>query len=96
MIPFKYFLILLFLVLSFHVLPGQLAQEEINQHVDHAFHIISSSLLDPQVCVYGSVPRSSSQIFVVFVGNVSAIKRVFLSQSKVNYENSVALFVLPH
>lgn len=41
--------VLFFFVLGVHVLPGQLPEKEVDEHVDHALEVVSSALLDAEM-----------------------------------------------
>ena len=75
---FEYFLVFFFFVLGIHILPGQLPQKEVYKHINHSLDIVSPPLLYTKVSIDRSVSSSSSQIFVILVGNVATIKGVFL------------------
>lgn len=78
-------------------MPRKRAFQKINEYVDDAFDVIPTTLFDAQVVIYRSVSRSSSQAFVVFIGDVTAIfLDEFLGQSEVNNINLRTFLIRPH
>ena len=88
------FLILFFLILRVHVLPGELSNKEIDDHIDHSFKIVPPTLLYPQMGVNRSIPCSAGKILVVFVGDVHAIHLILLCQPEINHKDSVTFLIL--
>lgn len=54
-------------------MPRQTALQEINEHINYTLQIVSATLLDAEVTVDGSIPRSPCEAFVVFVGDVLSV-----------------------
>jgi hypothetical protein len=84
-------MILLLFVVSLDTLPRQIPFQQVNHHVTNSLQVISSTLLNPQVCIYTSIPCSTSQILILAVRNMLMCLRitVLLTKTVINYENNI-------
>ena len=89
---------LLFLRGGFDPLPRQPSVAEIDEHITQGFQIIAPGLFNTEMRLNGSESRRPCETFVLAVGNVSMRFRVqvHLSETKVNYVDSVATFADTH
>lgn len=89
----EYLFVLFLFVLGVHVLPGQLSEEEVDEHVEHALEVVPPALLDAEVRVDGGVAGGAGEVLVVLVGDVAAVELVLLGESEVDDEDGGALAV---
>ena len=87
------FLVFFLFVFGVHVLPGELSEEEVDEHVEHALKIVPAALLDAQMCINGGIAGSAGEVLVILVGDVAAVELVLLGESEVNDEDGAALVV---
>lgn len=79
-------------------LPRQRATEEVHEHISQRLEVISSRLLNAEMCVDGSVTSSASQVLVLSVRDVqmSFGVSILLGQTKINDIDLVASFADAH
>mmetsp|Transcript_122964 Transcript_122964/g.226495 ORF Transcript_122964/g.226495 Transcript_122964/m.226495 type:complete len:229 (-) Transcript_122964:394-1080(-) len=88
------FLVFLFLAISFEPLPWQTPSIEVHQDIADSLQIITSTLLNTEMCVYASISCCACEILALSVGDVLLRLRVavLLCQPKVNDVHLVGLF----
>lgn len=85
--------ILLLSLLSLQSLPIEFSFQKIHQDIRESLHVVSSGLLQANVSVYRDISSSARKPFSLSVSNVLFLGvHVFLSQSKINQENSSVFF----
>jgi len=87
-----------FLCGSFEILPRKRSFAEIDDQIAQSFQVVTPGLFDTEMGVNRGVSGSSSQSFVLAVGNVPMRfgVEVHFSETKINDINSVAMFADSH
>jgi len=86
--------VLFLLVVGLNTLPRQKSSHQINQHITNSFQIISSTLLNTEMCVDGGVSGSTRKILVLTVRDMlmSFAISIFLGKTKIDNVDNIGFF----
>mmetsp|Transcript_98889 Transcript_98889/g.189798 ORF Transcript_98889/g.189798 Transcript_98889/m.189798 type:complete len:229 (-) Transcript_98889:400-1086(-) len=87
------FLVFLFFAVGFEPLPWQTPSTEVHQDIANSFKIITSTLLNTEMCVHAGISSCACEIFALSVGDVllRLWVTVLLCEPKVNDVHLVGL-----